>query len=451
MKNFIAVGLILLCAGFVYAQKQAEIIVTSTFLRQSPDAAAEKIRTLQKGERVIFEKSQETDGWYYVSVDERAVKGWIRKETIGRTTNVEKPQQSVQKNPPPTPIVKESPVVSPPIEVASPSKVVPPTNTASPSVTATPAAPTSAPVAAADPNAIEEEAEVIRVETEEVSLKVRVVDGGKRTVGNLNQSQFKIYEDDVEQPIASLTTAEVPVINALVIDNSRSLRTQLAKIIEAGKIIVGSNLPQDQSTVVRFVSRDKIEVVQNFTPDKKLLENALDNLFVEGGQTALIDAIYQTTKNLDDFQSSENKEDAKTRALILVSDGDDRDSFHREGELFNLLRQSQVQIYAIGFVSNLNASPEADGSSRQQKARDLLTRLAQETGGKVFFPASIADLPTIAADISGEIRTQYLISYTPTNEKRDGSFRKIKVTVEAGANNEKRTAISRTGRTVAPK
>lgn len=421
MKIFIAALLALQFTVSIFAQKQAEVIVTSTFLRRLPDAASEKIQTLQKEAKVIFEKTQETNGWYYVSVSNRTIKGWIRKDTIRRLADAEKTKQFEQLIAPPTP-AKSSPIVS-----ASPL-----------------------PAPAVSPNPVEDE-EVIRVETEEVSLKVRVVDGNNRTVKNLNQSQFKVYEDDVLQPITALTTAEFPIINALVIDNSRSLRTQLGKIIEAGKIIVGLNLPQDESTVVRFVSKDKIEVVQDFTPSKNLLNNALDNLFVEGGQTAIIDAVYQTVKKVDDYKKSRKKEDVKIRALILVSDGDDRSSFYKEQELFDLLRESQVQIYAVGFVNNLSVEPDADSLSRQEKAKSFLTRLSRETGGKVYFPASIADLPQIASDISSEIRTQYLVSYTPTNENRDGTFRKIKVLVAEGSNNEKRIVIARTGRTVAPK
>lgn len=431
--NAIILSLLLVFSGF--AQKQAEVIVTSTFLRQSPDANAEKIQTLPKGEKVVFEKSQEIDGWFYVSVSNRTIKGWVRKDTIQRIADVGKPEQTA-------PIDSTKPV-----KTAVPK---PPENL--PDVVTKPVnIPTPVPAATPNPNEPIEDAEVIRIETEEVSLKVRVVDDKNRTVKNLNQSQFKVYEDDILQPIASLTIAEVPIINALLIDNSRSLRAQLGKIIEAGKIIVASSLPQDESTVVRFVSKDKIEVVQNFTPNKNLLNNALDNLFVEGGQTAIIDAVYQTAKKVEDYQKSLKKEDDKIRALILVSDGDDRNSVYKEKELFDLLRNSQVQIYAIGFVSDLSAAAEPDTISRQQKAKDFMTRLAVETGGKVYFPASIADLPNIAADISAEIRTQYLVSYTPTNESRDGTFRKIKVVVEEGANGEKRIVTSRNGRTAAPK
>ena len=297
---------------------------------------------------------------------------------------------------------------------------------------------------------IEEDNEVIRVDTAEVNLNVRVVNSNNRPVGNLTQTDFKVYEDDVLQPITSLTISEVPIINALVIDNSRSLRTQLKKIIEAGKILVNTNHPKDESAVVRFISSDKIEVVQNFTTNKNSLNDALENLYVEGGQTAIIDAVYQTVKEVEQYQNSGKKDDVKLRALILVSDGDDRGSNFNEQQLFELLRKSNVQIYAIGFVNDLSKESVSNAVSRHEKAKAFLTRLTQETGGKVYFPNSIDELPQIASDISGELRTQYLISYAPTNDTSDGNFRKIKVVVAEGSDKEKRIAITRTGRN-APK
>jgi len=431
MKIYITIILTLLFAFSVFAQKQAEVIVTSTFLRKSPDSTGEKLQTIQKGEKITFEKSQDTNGWYFVSILNGQVKGWIRKDTVRSVAKAETVNQKPQK------IVSiPTPVVSAPTKVS-----VTPTVSATPTVTPSPV-PAATPV---------EDDEVLRVDTEEISLNVRVVNNNNRPVSNLNQANFEVYEDDVLQPITSFTTAEVPVINALVIDNSRSLRSQLGKVIEAGKIIVGTNRPKDESTIVRFVSKDKIEVVQDFTPNKSSLNNALDNLFVEGGQTAIIDAVYQTAKKVEQYQNSRKKEDVKLRALILVSDGDDRSSSYKEQQLFELLRESQVQIYAVGFINDLSKEPEASGMSRQEKAKTFLTRLAQETGGKVYFPNSIDELAQIASDISGEQRTQYLISYAPTNENRDGTFRKIKVVVADGANKEKRIAITRAGRTSAAK
>jgi Ca-activated chloride channel family protein len=424
MKIFITVILTLFFSFSVFAQKQAEVIVTSTFLRKSPNTTSEKVQTVQKGEKVVFEKGQDTNGWYFVSVSDRQVKGWIRKDTIGSASKVE----TIKQTPSETKLVPTTPA---PIAEVSPAVKTLPVPEASP-----------APVV---------DEEVIRIETEEVSLNVRVVDGTNRSVKNLNQTHFEIYEDNLLQPVSSLTTVEVPIINALVIDNSRSLRSQLEKVIEAGKILVGKNRPQDESIIVRFVSKDKIEVVQDFTTNKSLLNNALDNLFVEGGQTAIIDAVYLAAKKVEQYQNSQKKDDFKLRALIVVSDGDDRGSTYQEQQLFELLRASNVQVYAVGFVSNLSKEADASGTNRQEKAKDFLTRLSQETGGKVYFPNSIDELPQIATDISGELRTQYLISYVPTNKERDGTFRKIKVLVAEGANKEKRIAITRTGRTSAPK
>lgn len=260
---------------------------------------------------------------------------------------------------------------------------------ATPAQTPTPS-PSASPIA---PSEIIEDNEVLKIDSDEVALNVRVVDANNRSVAGLVQSQFQIYEDDVLQPITSLTIAEVPTVNALVIDNSRSLRAQLGKIIEAGKIIVGTNRAKDESAVIRFTSADKIEVVQDFTPSKTALDNALDNLFIEGGKTAVIDAVYQSAKKAENYQNSQKKEDVKIRALVLVSDGDDRSSTRGEQQLIDLLRQTQVQIYAIGFVNDLNKDEDSTGVSRRARAEKFLTKLAAETGGKVYFPASMNELP----------------------------------------------------------
>ncbi len=472
MKFTVSILLTLIFAFSVFAQKQAEVIVTSTYLRSEPNTTSEKLQTLQQGDLVKLEKSGENKGWFYVSKIGETTKGWIRKDTISEPKNVEKPKVAAPEvspekpadkpisTPKPTPAPK--PFSTPKPNNTSPKKpapeiiVIPPTPQLSPEQTKVDSpivpeiqptvTPTPAPLPADAPPVIEEDNEVLKINTDEVSLNVRVVNAANRPVGNLSENQFRIYEDDVLQPITALVTTEVPMINALVIDNSRSLRSQLTKIIEAGKIIVGTNKEKDETAIVRFVSADKIEVVQDFTTGKPALENALDNLFVEGGQTAIIDAIYQTAKKVEKYQNSGGKDDIRLRSLILVSDGDDRASRYSEQQLFKLLRDSNVQIYAVGFTENLSDVPESDNLSRRQKAKDFLTRLAQETGGKVFFPANIDELPQIARDISGELRTQYTVSYSPTNETRDGGFRKIRVEIVEGANNEKRTAITRTGR-----
>jgi hypothetical protein len=160
--------------------------------------------------------------------------------------------------------------------------------------------PTPAPTASPTPNVFDD-SEPIRIETEEVSLNVRVVDRNNRPINNLRQTEFKIYENNVEQQITSFSTAEVPTNYALVIDNSGSLRLQLDKVIEASKIIVNTNRPDDETSVIRFVSSDKIEISQDFTSNKSDITEALDNLFIEGGPTAIIDAVYLAVKTATAF------------------------------------------------------------------------------------------------------------------------------------------------------
>ena len=308
------------------------------------------------------------------------------------------------------------------------------------------ASPIVAPSASPTPNPIDDPNEIIKIETEEVNLNVRVIDRGNRPINNLRQQEFKVYEDNVLQPITSFTKAEVPTNYSLVIDNSGSMRPLLDKVIEAGKIIIATNKPDDETSIVRFVSSDKIEIVQDFTPKKADLNEALDNMYIEGGQTAIIDAVYLAAETVNKYENSRNPNDKKRRALILVSDGEDRDSFYKEAQLFELLREADVQIYTVGFVSELSKEGGFIGKSPQGKAKAFLERLATETGGKSYFPTSAGELNTIAQDIASELRTQYLVSYSPTNEKKDGAFRTIKVVVDDGPNKQKRIAVTRTGR-----
>jgi len=319
--------------------------------------------------------------------------------------------------------------------------------TPAPSVSQKPAA---SPTASPTPEENDGSDAVIKIDTELVNLNVRVIDRTNRPINTLTQNDFKVFEDNVLQPIEFFSRSEVPTNYALVIDNSGSLRFQLEKVIEASKIIVGTNRADDETSVVRFVSSDKIEVMQDFTSNKTDINDALENLYVEGGQTAIIDAIYLAAEKVDSYEKNRNPNDKKRRALILVSDGEDRDSFYKEQQLYELLRESDVQIYAIGFINELSKEGGFIGKSPQGKAKAFLERLATETGGKVYFPNDLGELNSIAQNISSELRTQYSIGYSPTNTTQTAAFKDIKVVVADGPKKEKRIAVTRTGITRAP-
>jgi Ca-activated chloride channel homolog len=292
-----------------------------------------------------------------------------------------------------------------------------------------------------------EDDSVIKIDTELVNLSVRVIDRNNRPINNVQEREFKIYEDGALQKIDFFSRAEVPTNYALVIDNSGSLRQQLDKVVEAGKVFVNTNRPDDETMIIRFVGRDKIEIEQPFTSNKVDLNDALDNLYVEGGQTAVIDAVYLAAENVEEYKRTTGSVDKRRRALILVTDGEDRNSYYNEKQLFELLRESDVQIYVIGFIDDLSKEGGFIGKSPQGKAKALLERLATETGGKAYFPKSSAELPALAREISNELRTQYSIGYIPSNDRKDGTYRTIKVQVDDGPGNQKRIAISKAGRT----
>ena len=287
----------------------------------------------------------------------------------------------------------------------------------------------------------------IKIETELVNINVRVVDRNNRPINNLKQSEFKIYEDGVPQEIGFFSKAEVPTNYSLLVDNSGSLRQQIEQVIDAGKTLVGANRPDDETAIIRFVSSDKIEVLQDFSKNKTDLNDALDNMYIEGGQTAIIDAVYLAVERLNQNSTPQKDLDRTRRAIVLVTDGEDRSSYYSEAQLMELLKESDVQIFEVGFVKELSSDRGFISKSPQGKAKSFLERLASATGGKSYFPATAGEMTTIAKDIASELRTHYSIGYIPSNDRRDGTFRNIKVAIADGPGNQKRIAITRAGRT----
>jgi Ca-activated chloride channel family protein len=291
--------------------------------------------------------------------------------------------------------------------------------------------------------------DIIHINTELVTLNVRVIDRDNRPIGNVRQEELHVLEDGVSQPIESFTREEVPISYGLAVDTSGSLRSQLQGVIDAGKTIINSNKSGDETFLVRFISSDKIETVQDFTASKDQLMDGLDELYVEGGQTAIIDAVYVSAEHVAEYKKGDDN-DRRRRALIVITDGEDRSSVYSQDKLFARLREEDVQIYVIGFVRELDKEGGLIRKSPRDKAVNLINKLATETGGRAFFPESLSELPQIAAEIVRDMRTQYVIAYNPTNKARDGSFRSIKVTVDEGSKSDKRIALTRNGR-IAPK
>jgi Ca-activated chloride channel family protein len=292
--------------------------------------------------------------------------------------------------------------------------------------------------------------EVVKIDTSLVNLHVRVVDRNNRPINDVSTEEFRVFENGVQQQIQFVNREEVPITYGLVVDNSGSLRNQIGQVVEAAKTIVSSNKPGDEAFVVRFIASDEIKILQDFTADKQMLGDALDDMFIEGGQTAVIDAVYLAAEHAAERRKDDPVEDKRRRALILVTDGEDRNSFYKQEQLFEAMKEQDVQIFVIGFVNELEKERGFISKSKRDKAVSLLDKIAKETGGRSFYPTSLSELPGIAEQITKDMRTQYIISFKPTASGRPGEFRPVRVAVSDGRGGEKRIAVTRAGYTAKP-
>ena len=276
-----------------------------------------------------------------------------------------------------------------------------------------------------------------------VRLNVIVTDEKNGLVTDLRQEDFRVEEDGVPQTITHFAKEESPVSYAIVVDNSGSLRNVLDYMLRAGGTLVSGHKPGDETMLVRFVGSDNISVVQDFTGDQSALMQGLSSMYVEGGQTAVLDAVYMSAEHVGERRRDE---DGRRRALILLTDGEDRSSFYKLSELQKLLRKLDVQVFAVGVVTNLPKQQGFIGKSPQEKARTLLNTLTQETGGRAFYPKNVKELQDAVDSITRELRAQYVITYQPANASRDGKFRKVQVKLnESATGGAKRSVHTRSG------
>jgi Ca-activated chloride channel family protein len=284
-----------------------------------------------------------------------------------------------------------------------------------------------------------EDEDVLRLEADLVVLDVTVVDPSNRPIMDLKKEEFTVLEDKVQQEISIFSRDQVPVSIVLAIDTSGSMRAKLDTVIKASVNLVKESRQSDEVAVIEF--KDQPELLEEFTTD---LNDVVDTLqsFVASRQTAMLDALYLGA----DYASKEGKN--RRKAIVLVTDGLDKDSYYKFDEVVDHLREADVQVYLVGFTNDLEKGGSIFKKSEKEKAEALLNKLADETGGKAFFPRELSEVHQIAQQISNDLRTQYSIGYYPTNTKKDGTFRSVRVQVNSG--NRKLIARTRTGYVALP-
>ena len=253
---------------------------------------------------------------------------------------------------------------------------------------------------------------VIKVDTRLVVLHATVVDKNGRLVTTLAQNAFQVYENGILQQVKLFRREDIPVSLGLVIDNSGSMRDKRSKVAAAAQDLVKDSNPDDEVFVVNF-NDDAFLDTPDFTNDPKVLEQALTKIDSRGG-TAMRDAIRMSIDHI----KAKAKKDKKV--ILVVTDGNDNASMIGLENLVKAAQQSEVILYAIGLLSE----EERREAKRAKRALDALT---EATGGQAYYPKELADVDRIAHQVARDIRNQYTIAYTPSNQALDGSFRQIRV------------------------
>ncbi|QNI38485.1 VWA domain-containing protein [Edaphobacter sp. 4G125] len=251
----------------------------------------------------------------------------------------------------------------------------------------------------------------IRVDVNLVLVPATVTDPLNRLVTGLEKENFEIYDNNVGQSIKSFSTEDAPVTIGIVFDLSGSMSSKFNRARKALSEFLRTSNPQDEFFVVGF--NDRPAVIVDYTSDVDDIEARMVMLKPEN-RTALIDATYLGMMKLRDAKY-------ERKALLIISDGGDNRSRYTEGELRRAVRESDVQIYSIGIFDQYAPTQE------EQLGPILLSDICEMTGGRMFRVGDIADLSDIATRISAELRNEYVIGYRPSDMKKDGNWRKLKI------------------------
>jgi Ca-activated chloride channel homolog len=253
-----------------------------------------------------------------------------------------------------------------------------------------------------------------------VSLTTTATDGGGRYVTDLAADEFEVYEDGARQDVSFFTKTTLPLSVAVLIDTSASMEDKMATVQTAATGFVRQLRPEDQAQLIDFNSR--VNVTVPFTGDHAVMEKGI-RATTAGGSTALYNSVYIALKELKKVQARTATE-LRRQAVVLLSDGEDTSSLVSFDEVLELAKRSETAIYAIGLKSK-------DTLTRRgfHEADFVLRQLSSQTGGRVFFPTSVQELPAIYQQISEELSSQYSLGYSSRNPKRDGRWRRVVVRI----------------------
>jgi len=278
---------------------------------------------------------------------------------------------------------------------------------------------------------------VIPVRVNLVDVLFTVLNRRNKLVPDLDKNNFKISDDNVPQEIRYFSRqTDLPLRIGMLLDTSNSIRDRIKFEQEASVNFLFSVLRRNKDQAFVMTFDDEPQVLQAFTGDAGSLRDQIVKTRAGGG-TAIYDAIYEAcVKQLSNPpRPPGDQPDVVRRVMILISDGDDNLSNHTRAEAIEMAQRTSVVIYTISTSTQWIALSQTDPSklaNRKSHLTDgdkILKELADETGGRAFFPYHVDDLDQSFQDIGDELRNQYSVAYNPTNYKLDGRYHKIRIEI----------------------
>lgn len=273
-----------------------------------------------------------------------------------------------------------------------------------------------------------------------VKLPLIIIDSKNQSVDALKTEEMHVFENKAEQKILSIERDERPIDFAIAIDSTGSFRGLLPYAVEAAKMIINNQRPTDEIFLESFVSSDRIETLQEFTSERSALLQGLLRLRIQGGQSAVLDAIYLAADQLWKHKPDEDRR----KALVIVTDGEDRNSYYKTEDVINLLQEKSVQVFALAITTKLDGESGFIRQSPKEKAEKLLKKLADESGGRVFYSKTPKELGDGTEELIRSLRTSFRLTFQSSNTSTKQGFRKVEVK-QAPSGGDKQTVIAGRG------
>lgn len=256
--------------------------------------------------------------------------------------------------------------------------------------------------------------QTLKVDVDLVLVTATVTDQLNRYVSGLEREHFQVWEDRLEQKIASFSSEDVAISVGIILDVSGSMKDKISTARDAASTFLKTGNPEDENFLITFASNPT--VATDFTTDTSKLQNRL--LFTPAkGMTAMYDSVYLGLAKLREGSNPK-------KAILLITDGEDNHSRYTFSQVKEFVKEQDVQIYGIGIVDDWNSQL---GAGRTGRA--MIEELSELTGGRSFFPDSVYELEDICTKIAVELKNQYVVGYHSTNEAKDGKWRKLRMKV----------------------